>query len=352
MKTFHSMETNKRYGCATLKHGWATGCFTIIDYSSHSLLRRSLHTQTLFNDIISCTDLSDCQLQQVPDAIFMLMQNTSLVSCNLSHNVINKIPAKLAIKWTLLTGEDIISYIQEKGKWNIRFSKSACWLTGFIPQSAVTFEIGSEGLTPRFSFTTFEWTFYGLLILQINLNLSKYFPLLRTERVPQPNLQPARRALPLHSSWDRWLLSQLVYPGDIRIEIPLTPEKHLNYLSFQMPPVLAEIPSLIKIVASKNFIADVEVEALQYLPNLEHVNVEGNPLKKEVHDQLSKVTSIRVILSPREQEEWEDLSCWSLRPNNPKIMYRETRTSLNHMRLTYVIFCKYLFVVLFFHFAL
>merc|ERR1712047_237221 len=77
----------------------------------------------------------------------------------------------------------------------------------------------------------------------------------------------------------------------------------------QMPPVLAEIPSLIKIVASKNFIADVEVEALQYLPNLEHVNVEGNPLKKEVHDQLSKVTSIRVILSPREQEEWEDLSC-------------------------------------------
>ena len=34
----------------------------------------------------------------------MLMQNTSLASCNLSHNVINKIPAKLAIKWTLLTG--------------------------------------------------------------------------------------------------------------------------------------------------------------------------------------------------------------------------------------------------------
>merc|ERR1712037_66247 len=104
-------------------------------------------------------DLSDCQLQQVPDAIFMLMQNTSLVSCNLSHNVIN------------------------------------------------------------------------------------------------------------------------------------------------------EIPALIKIVASKNFIADVEVEALKFLPNLEHVNVEGNPLKKDVHDQLSQVTSIRVILSPREQEEWEDLSC-------------------------------------------
>merc|ERR1712203_279066 len=122
-------------------------------------------------------DLSDCQLQQVPDAIFMLMQNTSLVSCKLSH----------------------------------------CTALETVDFSANSF--------------------------------------------------------------------------------------------IQMPPVLAEIPSLIKIVASKNFIADVEVEALQYLPNLEHVNVEGNPLKKEIHDQLSKVTSIRVILSPREQEEWEDLSC-------------------------------------------
>ena len=77
----------------------------------------------------------------------------------------------------------------------------------------------------------------------------------------------------------------------------------------QMPPVLAEIPTLIKVVASKNFIADFEVEALDRLPALEHLNLEGNPLKKEVHDELSRITSIRVILSPREQEEWEDLSC-------------------------------------------
>merc|ERR1711990_964032 len=126
-------------------------------------------------------DLSDCQLQQVPDAIFMLMQNTSLVSCNLSHNVINKIPAKLAIKWTLLT----------------------------------------------------------------ELNVSH-------NRIS---------SLPVDLSANSFI---------------------------QMPPVLAEIPSLIKIVASKNFIADVEVEALKFLPNLEHVNVEGNPLKKDVHDQLSR----------------------------------------------------------------
>jgi len=77
----------------------------------------------------------------------------------------------------------------------------------------------------------------------------------------------------------------------------------------QLPPVLAEIPSLIKLVASKNFIADVEVEALQYLPNLEHINLEENPLKKDTYDALAEITSVRVILSPREQEEWEDLSC-------------------------------------------
>lgn len=76
----------------------------------------------------------------------------------------------------------------------------------------------------------------------------------------------------------------------------------------QLPPVLAEIPSLIKLVASKNFIADVEVDVLQNLPALEHINLEGNPLKKETYEKLARVTSCRVILSPREQEDWEDLS--------------------------------------------
>ena len=71
------------------------------DFSWKNLAKTRLLKSFLFSD------LSDCQLQQVPDAIFMLMQNTSLVSCNLSHNVINKIPAKLAIKWTLLTGNNV-----------------------------------------------------------------------------------------------------------------------------------------------------------------------------------------------------------------------------------------------------
>jgi len=76
----------------------------------------------------------------------------------------------------------------------------------------------------------------------------------------------------------------------------------------QLPPVLAEISSLAKVNASKNFIADVEVEVAVACPSLEQINLQENPLKRDVYDELSKVTTLRVILSPREQEDWEDLS--------------------------------------------
>jgi len=157
-------------------------------------------------------DLSECQLLQVPDAIYHLMRNTSLITCNLSTNVISKIPPKLAMSFTLITELDVS---------NNRISTLPAELTAC---------------------TTLE---------TVNISGNSFI---------------------------------------------------------QLPPVLAEIPSLIKVIASKNFIAEVEVEALQYLPNLEHLNLEQNPLKKETYDKLSRVTSCRVILSPREQEEWEDLS--------------------------------------------
>jgi len=48
-------------------------------------------------------DLSDCQLMQVPDAVFMLMKNTTLHSCTLAGNLITKIPPKLAMSFSLVT---------------------------------------------------------------------------------------------------------------------------------------------------------------------------------------------------------------------------------------------------------
>lgn len=50
-------------------------------------------------------DLSECQLMQIPDAVYHLMRHTELKTCDLSGNVITKIPAKFAVKFSLITGE-------------------------------------------------------------------------------------------------------------------------------------------------------------------------------------------------------------------------------------------------------
>jgi len=157
-------------------------------------------------------DLSECQLMQIPDAVFHLMRNTELQACNLSFNVISKIPPKLPINFSALT----------------------------------------------------------------ELNLSN-------NRI---SLLPAEMV------------------GCTQLEtIDISANSFV-----QLPPVLAEITSLRKVVARKNFVADVDVSAVVACPSLEHLNLEENPLKKDVYDQLASVTTLRIILSPREMEDWEDLS--------------------------------------------
>jgi len=157
-------------------------------------------------------DLSECQLVQIPDAVFHLMRETPLISCNLSGNVITKIPPKLAITFTLIT---------ELNVSNNRISMLPSELTACC------------NLT--------------------NINIS----------------------------------------GNSFV---------------QLPPVLNDIPTLVNITANNNFIADVDTEALQHLPALQHLNLEENPLKKDSYDQLGKMTHCQVLLSPRQEEEWEDLS--------------------------------------------
>lgn len=53
--------------------------------------------------IFFLSDLSNCQLMQVPDAVYHLMRNTQLKTCDLSENVITKIPPKFAEKFSLIT---------------------------------------------------------------------------------------------------------------------------------------------------------------------------------------------------------------------------------------------------------
>lgn len=42
---------------------------------------------------------------QIPDAIYLLLQNTQLVKCDLSNNVISKLPVKFAERFSSITGE-------------------------------------------------------------------------------------------------------------------------------------------------------------------------------------------------------------------------------------------------------
>ena len=52
-------------------------------------------------------DLSNCQLTQVPDAVFLLMKNVNIHSCNLSNNLITKIPPKLPNNFCLIKVLDL-----------------------------------------------------------------------------------------------------------------------------------------------------------------------------------------------------------------------------------------------------
>ena len=56
------------------------------------------------------------------------------------------------------------------------------------------------------------------------------------------------------------------------------------------------------------FFADVDIEAMQSCRTLESVNLEENPLTRDASVALSNITSVRVVITPRDVEEWEDLS--------------------------------------------
>ncbi|KRF82359.1 leucine-rich repeat-containing protein 20 isoform X2 [Drosophila virilis] len=48
-------------------------------------------------------DLSQCELMQIPDAVYHLMRNTILQTCNLSGNVLKKLTPKFALKFSAIT---------------------------------------------------------------------------------------------------------------------------------------------------------------------------------------------------------------------------------------------------------
>ena len=74
------------------------------------------------------------------------------------------------------------------------------------------------------------------------------------------------------------------------------------------PNILLEIESITEIIANINFIADVNVEAIEQHDNLEIIHLEENPLDQLTHARLSRVKGLRIVLTERKDQGWEDLS--------------------------------------------
>jgi len=76
----------------------------------------------------------------------------------------------------------------------------------------------------------------------------------------------------------------------------------------QIPCVLLELKSISEINAKNNFITEVNDEELENIASLEVVNLESNPLSSHCHDKLQRVDRVRITISEKKFEEWEDLS--------------------------------------------
>lgn len=158
-------------------------------------------------------DLSECQLMQVPDAVYHLMRHTELKSCDLSGNVITKIPPKFAVKFSLIT----------------------------------------------------------------ELNLSHN----QMSKLPEE-------------------LSEL--QALERLDI-----SHNAFIA--LPVVTCRIPQLKRLLANNNSILEVDVDMLRHAPMLEFIDLKENPLPARIHDHLQDLSMrLRIELSPRQREEWEDLN--------------------------------------------
>uniref|UniRef100_A0A023F1G8 Leucine-rich repeat-containing protein 20 n=2 Tax=Triatoma infestans TaxID=30076 RepID=A0A023F1G8_TRIIF len=157
-------------------------------------------------------DLSECQLMQVPDAVYHLMRHTELKACNLSSNVITKIPPKFAVKFSLIT----------------------------------------------------------------ELNLSNN----QMSKLPDELADLAE-------------LERLDISHNAFINLPL---------------VAYRMPKLTTLNATNNHIVEVDVERLKNSPSLADVDLRENPIPPATVAALNNLTTIRVRLTVKEPEEWEDLN--------------------------------------------
>jgi Leucine-rich repeat (LRR) protein len=159
-------------------------------------------------------DLSNCKLIQVPDALYFMIEerNIEITACNLSSNVIKKIPPKFPTKFNMIT----------------------------------------------------------------DLNLS-------------------------HNK-----LSALPEEVSKLLQLETVDISHNLFISLQN--CLFNLPKIIQINAAKNSITDVDIEMISTCESLENLNLEDNPLTRDCQEKMSSISKKQIKTTPRELEEWEDLS--------------------------------------------
>ena len=82
----------------------------------------------------------------------------------------------------------------------------------------------------------------------------------------------------------------------------------LSHNSFvALPECLLTAPKLTSLDAKHNFIAEVDAAAVSEAPRLQDLDLTSNPVTRDCEERLRAVPGVRVALSQRETEDWEDL---------------------------------------------
>merc|ERR1711953_827423 len=76
----------------------------------------------------------------------------------------------------------------------------------------------------------------------------------------------------------------------------------------EIPAVLLQLESVTDINAKTNYIAEVDDDDVENSESLEVLNIEENPLSPSCRDKLQRIDRVRIIMTERKLEEWEDLS--------------------------------------------
>ena len=133
---------------------------------------------TISMTIFAIADLSDCQLVTVPDAVYHLLRNTTLVSCNLASNVISKISPKFPSKFSYITGSlgDGFANTSQGALFEISFIEAIFAVKCFIsPKLCLTSIFVIQSKIAPIAYRLLDAALTGLFLLSFRILKSKFW---------------------------------------------------------------------------------------------------------------------------------------------------------------------------------